>query len=238
MPVLPDLMQLVALMKEEGPAGDEDLMKADGDAKPPMGDKSKDKPAPVAPEKGPEVVDGKSDQPVKFDSAMGSSTNGCIPSNTKKEAYNMNDADKVKYKKEVEVEVAAKYKADLDAVKKVNDQLLKESRLLKAKEMVTDLEETFMIQYASDAVRNEDIDMLSKLEPSAAKQYVEMAKVRYAKKLPNSAAVAEVAKYAVEGEPDLQSKTPEEAHERAMKIVKSGLSVEEFYKQLAAGKTK
>lgn len=231
----PDLLQLVQLMKEEpvGPEGKEDLMQPT--------DKPEDKkPAPAEPlEKGPDNAPEKDkafDTPVKFDSAMGSSTNANIPSFEKdKKGYAMSD-EVLKYKKLEED--AAKYKAELDATKKIAQDLLKESRLAKAKEMVRELEEVHMIAYASDEVRQQDVKMLSELEPASAKQYVEMAKVRYQKKTPNSAAVAEVAKYAVEGEPDLNPKTPEEAHERAMKILASGLSRDEYLKKLAEGKAK
>ncbi len=235
---LPDLMQLVALMKEETPAEGDDLMK-------PVGD-NKDMPSPSK-EKGDEVVKEPEDAPapVKFDAGMGSATNGCVPGfdkSNKKDNYTMSDDEKLKYraeaKAEAEKEIAAKYKADLEATKKVANDLLKKSRLAEAKEMVRELETVHMIQYASDEIRQQDVDMIAKLEPASAKQYVEMAKVRYQKKLPDSKAVSEVAKYAVEGEPDIASKTPEEAQERAIKMVKSGLTVEEFYKKLAEGKTK
>ncbi len=238
MPVLPDLMQLVALMKEEGPSGDEDLMKPEGD-KPPMGDKPEPKSAPV--EKGKdEVVDDRKDaaSPVKFDSSMGSATNGCVPgfSNSKeKEAYKMND-EMLKYKAEVEQKLKAK-DGELAAVKKIAEDLNKKSRRQEAEKLVYSMETDHNIVMTAE-VKAEEIDTLAALDPKSAEIYFKRACVRYQKKLPNSAAVAEVAKYAVEGEPELQSKTPEEAHERAMKIVKSGLSVEEFYKQLAAGKTK
>lgn len=236
--VMPQLLQLAQMMQEEGPEGDDGLMQP-ADKKPPTDTADKSAPdAPKPPEKEPTVAD-RNEPPVKFDSSCGSATNGFIPSDTKKkDAYKMSDDDKLKYKKEVESELAVKYKTELDAQKKVTDQLLKENRQAKAKEMVKDLEEVYMIQYASDEIRQQDIKMLAALEPVSAKQYCEMAKVRYAKKLPDSKSVAEVAKYAIESEPDLTPKTAEEAQARAMKIIQSGLSPAEFYKKMAEGKGK
>lgn len=240
MAVMPEIMELVSLMKEgpegaEGQDDDSDDLLGPADAE--------DKSAPTPKEKDKDVVDGKdTGSPVKCDAAMPSATNCSIPG-YKKEDYKMTDDEKLKYKAEIkaelEKEAATKYAAlenQYKANQKVVEKLAKESRLLKAKEMVKDLEEVHMIQYSSDAVRNEDVEMLAKLDEEAAKKYVEMAKVRYQKKLPDSTEVQKVAKYAVEGEPDFAAKTPEEAQERALKALSMGLSMEEFYKKAAEGK--
>lgn len=234
----PVLEQLASVLSDEG--GENDLMQTDG-AKPPMDDK---KPSPM-PEKGeskPEEKDERKsfEKPVSFEAGMGSSTNGFVAGDSnKKDNYKMSNEEVVKFRKQIEDEVAAKYKVletELAATKKVADQLNKDNRLAKAKEMVKELEEVHNIKYKSDAIRQKDIEIIAKLTPEAAKEFVEMAKDRYERKLPDSASVKEVAKYAVEGEPDVGAKTPEEAWERAQKILQSGLSREEWYRQQAASK--
>lgn len=238
--VLPDLMQLVALMKEEAPPEDgkgDDLMKPADGPKPPMDDK-KDMPSPSK-EKGDEVVDDRKDaQPVKFDASMGSATNCAIPgfNKDKKENYTMTDDEKLKYRAEVEKELAVKYRQEMEAQKKVLDDLVKKNRKAEAEKAVAKMEET--IRYRSEAERNEDIETIAALDPKSAAVFIERALERYERKLPDSTSVKEVAKYAVEGEPEIGAKTPEEAHERAMKALKAGLTMEEFYKKLAEGKTK
>jgi hypothetical protein len=235
---MPQLMQLVALMDEEGGPVDEDqdLMRPAGGPKPPLDDKSAPKPAEK--DKDAVVEDGKVSQHVKFESSMGSATNGFTPSFTKKEDYKVTDQEKVKYKAEVEAEVAAKYKAELEAVKKVASDLNKKSRLQEAEKLIYSLEKDFNIVFSTPEAKAEDTQMLAELEPKSAAVMFERMKVRYQKRLPDSKGVEEVAKYAIEGEPDLSPKTAEEAQERAIKIRQSGLSVEEFYKKLTEGKTK
>jgi hypothetical protein len=217
MPILPDLMQLVSLMKEEAPVGDdEDLMK----------------PADSVPEK-----DKAFDNPVKFDAAMGSATNCNVPGFTKeKESYMSND-EKLKYRKEVESEVAAKYKAELDAVKKVADDLNKKSRRQEAEKLVYSMENDHNIAMTAE-VKAEEIDTLAALDPKSAEIYFKRAVVRYQKRLPDSKGVQEVAKYAVEGDPQVAAATPEETYTRIQAILQSGLSPAEYYKRLAEGKAK
>ena len=230
MSFLPVLEQLAAMLSEEGPEG------AEGEGKDDLMSPS-DKPSPPM-DKPSEKDEAKSfEKPVNFEAGMGSATNGYVPGYTKdKDNYKMTNEEVAKYKKQEED--LAKYKAELDATKKIATDLLKKSRLAEAKEMVRELEEVHNIKYASDVERNEDIEMLAALEPKSAKAYVERAKVRYQKKLPDAAGVQEVAKYAVTEEPDLMAKTPEEAQQRALKMIQSGLSPEEFYKKLAEGKAK
>lgn len=240
MAVMPEIMELVSLMKEgpegaEGQDDDSDDLLGPADAE--------DKSAPTPKEKDKDVVDGKdTGSPVKCDAAMPSATNCSIPG-YKKEDYKMTDDEKLKYKAEIkaelEKEAATKYAAlenQYKANQKVVEKLAKESRLLKAKEMVKDLEEVHMIQYSSDAVRNEDVEMLAKLDEEAAKKYVEMAKVRYQKKLPDSTEVQKAAKYAVEGEPTIQKLSPEEVKALSDKIVNQGVSFDQYMADFATKK--
>jgi hypothetical protein len=228
---LPLLQELQQMMEAEG-EGDDAMTPADGDE-----DKPKGKPVPE-PEKGQEVPAEKDSMkdagvsPVKFDASMPSGTNGFIPSATKnKDNYKMDKTDEaLKYKAELD-----KVKAELAANKKIATDLYKESRKAKAEKWVYDLESTHNIQYKSETEKNEDIEMLSQLDEDTAKVMLERMKVRYQRKLPDAAAVKDVAKYAVESEPDFTAKTPEEAHERAMAILKSGLTVDQFYAKLKDG---
>jgi hypothetical protein len=223
---LPLLQQLDGMMNEEMDGEGDDAMKAADDKPAP------DTGAPV--EKGQDVPPEKDsakefNSPVKFD-AMGSSTNCFVPSTTdEKGKYKMSDNDLVKYKADLE-----KTQAELKATAKIAQDLYKKNRKIEAEKLVAEIET--VCKYRSDKARSQDLDMLTKLDEESAKQYVEMAKERYERRLPDATGVKEVAKYAVEGDVDLTPKTPEEAHANAMKILQSGLSREEYYKQLATGK--
>lgn len=217
------LLQWLQELKDQEDAG-EDLMEP--------ADKSKGMDEPAKKDAPVPEKDKSFDNPVKFDASMPSATNTSIPSFDKKdkETYTVSKNDEV-----------AKYKAELDAAKaesaaamKIAKDLHEKNRKSEAKELVAEIES--VCKYRSEKARQEDLDMLAKLDEKVAKQYVAMAKERYERKLPDSKSVEEVAKYAVEKEPDLTAKTPEEAHERAMAIIKSGLSREEYYKQMAQGK--
>jgi hypothetical protein len=228
-PMLPQLKELVQLMQEEMPEdGKDDLMSPADDKEAP-----EPKPSPDmekgAPKPGEKDMAKQTEKPVEF-SSMSSSTNGFIPSSTGKDKYQMTDNETLKYKKELEA-----LKAENAATKKIAADLYKESRKAKAEKWVYDLESTHNIQYKSETEKNEDIEMLSQLDEDTAKVMLERMKVRYQRKLPDAAAVKDVAKYAVESEPDFTAKTPEEAHERAMAILKSGLTVDQFYAKLKDG---
>jgi hypothetical protein len=234
------IMALVQLMDEE--EGGEDPMKPAGGP-----EKVDSKPVPADVEKGadskPEEKDKAFDNPVKFDASVSSGTNGCVPgfNKDKKENYKVDKNDDVlKYKKELDAAKAelAKVKTEQQATAKVAKDLYKESRRTKAEKWVHELETVDLVQYQSEEAKQEDIEMLSGLDEDTAKIMLGRMKVRYQKKLPDATEVKNVAKYAVESEPDLGTKTPEEAHERAMQIIKSGMSVEQFYKNLKDGAAK
>jgi hypothetical protein len=237
-PLLEQLGQMMAMEGEgegdEGGGEGDDLMKpAEDDAE---GKKEVPPPKEMIDDK-PEEKDARKEfeKPVNFDAGFGSSTNGFIPSMEKDKAKMAASDEVLKYKKEVDAQMAA-MKAELDATRKVAEDLNKKNRRAEAEKLVYRMENEFGLELKSDKVRKEEIDTLTVLGPAEAAIYVERAKERYARKLPNSDAVKEVAKYAAEGEPELSPKTPQEAQERAMQIVKSGLTVEEFYKQMAGKK--
>lgn len=152
----------------------------------------------------------------------------------------MKNDEVLKYKADLEKAQAelTKLRQDQQATQKVAKDLYKESRKTKAEKWVSDLETVDMVAYKSEKEKQEDIEMLAGLDEDTAKIMLDRMKARYQRKLPDSTSVKEVAKYAVESEPDLGTKTPEEAHERAMQIIKSGMSVEQFYSKLKEGQKK
>lgn len=221
--IAPQLMKLAALVEdEEGEGKDDDLMKPD--------DKPvEDKPAP---KDDKPVDDVKVDPPVKFEgTAMGSATNGYVPSDTKKEKYAMQNDELVKYKAEIDAKLKAKDE-ELATVKKLAEDLNKKDRLAEAEKLVYRLENEFGLQM-SDKVKAEDAATMAAMPPKAALQYFERAKERYPKKLPNSAAAEKVSKYAAEGADDVKQLSPADAKSLADKIVNSGMSYDEYLLSLA-----
>lgn len=209
------LMQVVQLLDEEGD-GEDDLMKPDDGPKP-TPEVEKGAPKPDEKDAAKEF-----NSPVKFETGMPSATNGSIPSFDKKESYKVTSEEAVKYKKELDATRSelSKLKTDLEATRKVSADLYKKNRKAEAEKVVYSLENEHNIAFQSPDARQEEIDLIAQLDENAVGKWVERCKVRYQKRLPNSDAVKEVAKYAVESEPDLGAKTPEEAFDRAMKEIK------------------
>lgn len=203
--VMPVVEQLGSLLSEDAEGGAEgDLMQPAGkpEGKPEPNEMEEEEEDPKDKPKEMDSAKKSEGPPVKFEGSLASPTNVSIPSNEKeKDHYAMND-DAIKYKKKVESMEAEllKYKKEQAAKDALLNELVKDKKKAVAKELVRKLEEEEMVQYASEEVRQADVKFFETLDAEAQKNYFDMAKVRYQKKLPQS---PDAVKYQVAGNPQL-----------------------------------